>query len=57
MWAQLPNRYGANVFRFNTVQLPILANTIAVYGGTKIQSIKKYKKKKTKKSLQEQIIQ
>jgi len=33
MWPQQPNAYGPNTFRSNTVQLPILANTIAVYGG------------------------
>eukprot|EP01121_Diplochlamys_sp_Union-15-3_P022794 TRINITY_DN980_c0_g1_i3.p1 TRINITY_DN980_c0_g1~~TRINITY_DN980_c0_g1_i3.p1 ORF type:complete len:412 (-),score=97.02 TRINITY_DN980_c0_g1_i3:33-1268(-) len=33
MWAQQPNPYGPNVFRFNTLQLPNLANTIAIYGG------------------------
>jgi len=33
MWANGGN-YGKNVFRFNTLSLPILANTIAIYGGT-----------------------
>jgi len=32
MWANGGN-YGNNVFRFNTLTLPILANTIAIYGG------------------------
>jgi len=31
MWAQ--GDYGSNVFRFNTVSIPVLANTIAIYGG------------------------
>jgi len=32
MWAN-GGTYGNNVFRFNTLTLPILANTIAIYGG------------------------
>jgi len=32
MWAN-GGEYGPNVFRFNTLTLPILANTIAIYGG------------------------
>jgi len=32
MWANGGN-YGNNVFRFNTLNLPILANVIAIYGG------------------------
>jgi len=33
MWPEQPNSYGSNTFRFNTLQLPILANTLAIYGG------------------------
>jgi len=40
MWASIgfdvdaPNvPYGNNVFRFNTLSIPVLANTIAIYGG------------------------
>jgi len=33
MWANGGN-YGQNVFKFNTVSFPLLANTIAIYGGT-----------------------
>jgi len=33
MWPEQPNDYERNTFRFNTLQLPILANTLAIYGG------------------------
>jgi len=33
MWPERPDAYKNNVFRFNTLQLPILANAIAIYGG------------------------
>jgi hypothetical protein len=35
MWAEIDQEIG-NAFRFNTVVLPILANSIAVYGGQNI---------------------
>jgi len=34
MWPQMPNTYQNNVFKFNTVSIPVLANTIAIYGGS-----------------------
>eukprot|EP00026_Physarum_polycephalum_P009660 Phypoly_transcript_09791.p1 GENE.Phypoly_transcript_09791~~Phypoly_transcript_09791.p1 ORF type:complete len:411 (+),score=66.79 Phypoly_transcript_09791:70-1302(+) len=34
MWAQASDNYGSNVFSFNTVSIPVLANTIAIYGGS-----------------------
>jgi hypothetical protein len=34
MWPQTPNNYQNNVFQFNTLSLPVLANTIAIYGGS-----------------------
>jgi hypothetical protein len=34
MWPQASSSYGSNVFRFNTLSIPVLANTIAIYGGT-----------------------
>jgi len=34
MWAQQSATYGSNVFSFNTLSIPVLANTIAIYGGT-----------------------
>jgi len=33
MWAEQPNNYGSNVFQFNTLALPCLANLIGIYGG------------------------
>jgi len=33
MWPEQPGPYGGNTFQFNTLSLPILANTIAIYGG------------------------
>jgi len=33
MWAESGFPYGNNTFKFNTIQLPILANTLAIYGG------------------------
>jgi len=33
MWPQSPNSYSGNIFQFNTVSLPVLANNIAIYGG------------------------
>lgn len=33
MWPQNSQTYGPNVFQFNTVSLPVLANNIAIYGG------------------------
>jgi hypothetical protein len=33
MWPESPNAYGSNTFRFNSLSLPILANTLAIYGG------------------------
>ena len=33
MWAQNPQPDQNDVFRFNTLQLPILANTVGIYGG------------------------
>jgi len=33
MWADAPGEYSKNTFRFNTLQLPMLANTIGIYGG------------------------
>jgi len=33
MWPQLPQTYNKNVFKFNTISIPVLANTIAIYGG------------------------
>jgi hypothetical protein len=33
MWPETPNAYSANVFQFNTLSLPVLANNIAIYGG------------------------
>eukprot|EP00026_Physarum_polycephalum_P003344 Phypoly_transcript_03354.p1 GENE.Phypoly_transcript_03354~~Phypoly_transcript_03354.p1 ORF type:complete len:494 (-),score=67.72 Phypoly_transcript_03354:642-2123(-) len=34
MWPQTPNSYSGNTFQFNTASLPVLANTIAIYGGS-----------------------
>jgi hypothetical protein len=34
MWPQTPNSYSGNTFQFNTLALPILANNIAIYGGS-----------------------
>jgi hypothetical protein len=34
MWPENPGTYGKNVFQFNTLQLPTLANNIAIYGGS-----------------------
>jgi len=33
MWPEQPGPYGGNTFQFNTLSLPILANTLAIYGG------------------------
>jgi len=33
MWPEAPNVDGSNLFKFNTISVPILANTIAIYGG------------------------
>jgi len=33
MWPEQPGNYGQNIFRFNTLALPVLANLIAIYGG------------------------
>jgi len=33
MWPQSPNDYHGNLFQFNTLSLPVLANSIAIYGG------------------------
>jgi len=34
MWAQQSDNYANNLFKFNTVSIPVLANAIAIYGGT-----------------------
>jgi len=34
MWPENPGTYSKNVFQFNTLQLPTLANNIAIYGGS-----------------------
>lgn len=34
MWPQAPNAYHSNTFKFNTIALPVLANSIAIYGGS-----------------------
>jgi len=34
MWSETPHADVNNTFRFNTIQVPVLANGIAIYGGT-----------------------
>jgi hypothetical protein len=34
MWPEQPGTYSGNTFQFNTLALPVLANLIAIYGGS-----------------------